>query len=65
MKCNFIHIKLKDKNNININKNKILELLKLSIGNNIINLDYDKNIKVSSKKNLEIIYYKEYKKKIL
>ena len=31
MKCNFIHIKLKDENNINKNKN--LELFRLSIGN--------------------------------
>ena len=39
MKCNFIYIKLKDKNNINKN----LELFRLSFGNNITNLNYNKN----------------------
>ena len=34
MKCNFIHIKYKDKKYINLNNNKIL---KLSLGNNINN----------------------------
>ena len=34
MKCNFIHVKLKDKNNINLNIRKILEIFKLSIGKN-------------------------------
>ena len=63
MKGNFIHAKLKDKNNINFNNNKILELFKLSIGNNIINLDYNKNKKESSNQYLEIIYFKEYLKK--
>ena len=35
MECNYIHIKFKDKNNNNLNI--ILELFKLSIGNNIPN----------------------------
>ena len=56
---NCIHIKLKDKSNINLNKNKIHELFKLSAGNNIIN----KNKKESSNKNFEIYYYKKYIKK--
>ena len=60
MKCNFIHFKLKDKNIINLNNNKTLELLKLSIGNNINIFDYNQNIKESSKKNFEINYYKKY-----
>ena len=63
MECNYIHIKLKDKRNINLNKNKILELFKLSIGNNIINLNYNKNTKKSSNQNIQIIYYKKYIKK--
>jgi len=62
MKCNFIHIKLKDKNNININKD--LELFKLSFGKNITNLKYNKK-KNYSKQNLEIIYNKIFQKKIL
>ena len=62
MKCNYIHLKIKDKNNNNFNNNKILELFKLSIGNNIYNFDYNKNKKESSNKNLEIIYYKKYTK---
>ena len=41
MKCNFINIRLKDKRNINLYNNKFLELFKLSIGNNIINLKYN------------------------
>ena len=61
MKCNFIYIKLKAKNIINLNNNKILNLFKLSVGNNIINLNYNKNKKESS--NQEIIYYKRYIKK--
>ena len=59
MNFNFIHLKFKNKNNIHSNKNKSFELLKLSVGNNIIN----KNKKESSNKNLDIIYYKEYTKK--
>ena len=60
MKCNFISIKLKDKNNIGLNNNINLELIKLSIGNNMFYLNYDKNKKENSKKNLKIIYYKKY-----
>ena len=56
MKINFIHIKLSNKNNIN--SNKILELFKLSIGNNINDLNYYKNKPLNQ--NLEIIYYKRY-----
>ena len=43
MECKYIHIRLKGKNNINLNKNKILKLFKLSIGNNKTNLYYNKN----------------------
>ena len=57
MKCNFIHIKLKDKNNINKN----LQLFKLSFGKNIAKLNYNK--KDYSKQNLEIIYKKIFQKK--
>jgi len=63
MKCKFIQIKLKDKNYIDFNNNNILEFFKLSVENNIINLNYNKNKKESSRKNLEIIYYKKYTKK--
>jgi len=61
MKHNCIHIKLKDKNNIDIdlNNNKIFELFKLSAGNNLINLIYNK--KQSSNKDIEINYYNKYK----
>ena len=55
-----IHIKITDKSNINLNNNKILELFKLSVGNNINDLDYKENKKESSNKNLEISYYKKY-----
>jgi len=58
MKCNFIHIKLKDKNCI---QSETLELFKASIGKAIINLNYNK--KESSYKNLKIIYNKIYIKK--
>jgi len=61
MECKYIHIRLKGKNNINLNKNKILELFKLSIGNNIINLNYNKS--KSSNQNIQIIYYQKYIKK--
>ena len=63
MKCNFIHIKLKDRNIYNLKYNKIQELFELSIGNNVKNLKYNENKKVSSNQNLEIIYYKRYIKK--
>ena len=55
-----IHIKITDKSNMNLNNNKILELFKLSVGNNINDLDYKENKKESSNKNLEIIYYKKF-----
>ena len=63
MKWNFIHIKLKDNTNININKD--LKLFKLSFGKNLTNLNYNKNKKEYSKQNLEIIYNKIFEKKIL
>ena len=63
MKCNFIHIKLKGKSNINKKIN--LELLKLSFENNITNLNYNKNKKEYSNQNLEINYNKIFHKKIL
>ena len=63
MKINYIHIKLKDINNNNLNENKILELFKLSIGNNIINLNSKKNKSKSSNQNIQIIYYQKYIKK--
>ena len=59
MDCSFIHLKLKDKSNINKANNKIFELFKLSFDNNIIN----KNKKESSSQNLEIIYHKKFIKK--
>ena len=63
MKCNFIHMKLKDKRKINLNINKVLELFKLSAGNNIINLNYNTNKKDFLNNNLGIIYFKKYIKK--
>ena len=60
MKFNFFHFKLKDKDNINLNNNKILELFKLSVGNNIYYLDYNQNKKESPSKYLKIRYYKKY-----
>jgi surface protein len=61
MKPNLIHLKLNDKSNIILNK--VLELYKLSVGNKLIDLDYNKNKKEFSNQNLEIIYYKKYIKK--
>ena len=63
MECNYIHVRLKDKSNINLNKHKILELFKLSIGNNVINLNYNKNKEESSNQNIQIIYSQKYFKK--
>ena len=60
MKANFIQIKLN--NRCNNNLERILELYKLSVGNNKINLNYNINKKESSNQNLEIIYYKKYNK---
>jgi len=63
MKCNFIHVKLKDKNNINLNNKKFQEIFKLSIGNNIKYFNYKKNKEEISNKNIEIIYFKRFIKK--
>ena len=60
MSINFIGVRIKDKTNININDNKSLELFKLSLGNKITNLNYNKNNKEYSNKNFEIIYYKKF-----
>ena len=65
MKCNFICVKLKDKNNINLNNRKIHEIFKLSIGNNIINLNIikiKKNFLIKIKK---LFIIKNILKKIL
>ena len=59
MKFSYIHFKLNDKANINLNNNKILELFKLSAGNNVSVLDYNQNKKEPSNKNLKINYYKK------
>ena len=61
MKPYLIHIKLRDKNEVNLNR--ILGLFKLSVENNIFNLSYNKNIKENSNHNLEINYDKKYIKK--
>ena len=63
MKCNFILVKIKDKANTNLNKDKIQENFKLSIGNNLINFNNNKNKKEISNQNLEIIYNKVFIKK--
>ena len=60
MKCKFILVRMKSKININIRDNKILELLKLSVGNKITNINYNNNKKESSNSNFGIIYYKIY-----
>ena len=60
MKHSYIYLKTKGKSNINLNNNKILELFKLSIGNNIYIKDYNTNKKESSNKTLKISYYKKY-----
>ena len=49
MKCIFIFVKIKDKANTNLNKDKIQEIFKLSIGNNLIKLNNNKK-----KKNFQI-----------
>ena len=58
MKCNFINIKIKDKNNFNFFNNKILDIFKLSFGNDINDFNYNINKKANN--NLEIINYKKY-----
>jgi len=64
MKCNFINIRLKNKEDICLN-NKREKLFKLSVGNRITNLKYNKNKNESSNQNLKIIYDKKYQKKII
>ena len=59
MMYNFIQLKLKDKSNINLNNNKILELFKLSAGNSVYIKGYNKNKKETPNKNFEISYYKK------
>jgi len=61
MKFNCFLIKLNDKININLNKNKIIQLFKLSFGNNIIYLNYNKKKNESSNKVKKIFYYKRKK----
>ena len=63
MRCNFICVKIKEKNNINLNNGKIQEIFKLSIGNKRIYLNYNKTKKDYSKQNMKISYYKKYIKK--
>ena len=54
MRCNYINIKAKEKNC------KILELFKLSIGNGIYSLYYNKKEEKSSNQNLKLNYNKKY-----
>jgi len=54
MKCNYINIKVKEK------KCKILELFKLSLGNNANSLYYNEKEKKCPNINLKLIYYKKY-----
>ena len=61
MKCNFVCVKIKDKNNLN--NGKIQEIFNLSIENKRIYLNYNKNKKDYSKQNMKIIYYKKFIKK--
>ena len=55
MKCNFINIK--------VNNKKILELFKLSLGNDVNSIYYNKNKKKCSNKKLEVTFYKKFIKK--
>jgi len=57
MMCKYIYIKVKEK------KHKILEIIKLSKGNNGNNFCYNRKKSETSSKNLGIIYYKNYIKK--
>ena len=63
MKCNFILVKIKDKNNINLYKSKFQEIFKLSIGNNLINFNNNKNKKEFSNQIIDINYNKKFIKK--
>jgi len=65
MKCSFIHLKLKDKSNINKTNNKIFELFKLSIENNKINLNILKIKKKFQIKFWKLIIIRNIFKKIL
>jgi len=58
MECNFICVKIRDKNNIIFKQSKIQEIFKLSIGNNIINFNYN-----TKKGKLMFNYYKKFIKK--
>ena len=64
MKNNLFKIKIRDKND---KYNEIFELLKLSVGNNITDLNYNKDKIKSLNKSLEIIasYDKKKLKRIL
>ena len=57
MKCNFFNIKVEDKNK------KTLELFKLSLGNDVNSIYYNKNKKKFSNKKLEVTFYKKFIKK--
>ena len=60
MESNFFLIKIKDKNYIKFNNNEILDIFKISLGNNKINLQYNKSKIQFLNKNFEIIYNKQY-----
>jgi len=57
MKYNFFNIKVEDKNK------KTLELFKLSLGNDVNSIYYNKNKKKFSNKKLEVTFYKKFIKK--
>ena len=59
MKNNLFKIKIRDKND---KYNEIFELLKLSVGNNITDLNYNKDKIKSLNKSLEIIASDDKKK---
>ena len=63
MKPYLIHVKLRDKNEVNLSR--IYELFKLSVENNIFNLSYNRNIKENSNHNLELFVIKNILKRIL
>ena len=60
MESNSFLIKNIDKNYINLNNNQILEIFKISLGNNKINLQYNNNKNQSLNQNFEIIYNKQF-----